>query len=444
MTQPNLANHGLKTVYHFTKTIVLKNLILPTQLVVVACVLMSLFSLTNAQTTQDEYSFTERQILLNETSEAEQFLDNRIQSIESEHHLTHPSLVRPLTLLGDTKVAMGELKEALLLYDRAIFVQRVNYGLFDPKQLQIIYKEADSHAFLGNLEDAQKREEYAYEVLVRSFREDDMQRVPGLVRLAKFYDKIHGYLASRVFYRKALLILIANGKGEELQAIPLHHGIAHSYLMERFPPFYVSDGFDTRSIGLIPGLDDADLFQQHLSVNNFPEGERALQSSVVIATAQKPQDADLIEETTMKLADWHLMWDRQKDANTLYMSVYEGMKTRGADPDQVFGEPSLIYLPEPKQLTPPPLAQRLDPKRGFVELGFLVKTNGRIAKMETVNAEPPKLMEFQIRRSLREAVFRPAFFEGLPVKNYPYKYTYEFDYFPSSAGGSTARTKSNQ
>ena len=398
--------------------------------------LSGLSSAVDTLTTEDEYSFIERQIRLNEAAEAEIFLDDRVQSIENEHHLTHPSLVKPLTLLGDTKVAMGEITEALLLYDRAIFVQRVNYGLFDPEQLHIIYKEADSHAALGNLEGAQKREEYAYEILVRSFREDDIKRVPGLIRLAEFYDKIHGYLASRVFYRKALQILIANGKGSELQAIPLHYGIAHSYLMERFPPFYVSDGFDTKSIGLIPGLDDADLFQQHLSVNNFPEGERALQSSVAIATAQQPQDTELIQEATMKLADWHLMWDRQKDANTLYVSIYEDMEIRGDDPSEIFGEPSLVYLPEPKPPTVPPIAQRLSPQKGFVELKFLVKTNGRIAKMQTVSAEPPKLMEFQIRRSLREAVFRPAFFEGLPIKNHPHQYTYEFDYFPSMSATS--------
>ena len=51
--------------------------------------------------------------------------------------------------------------------------------------------------------------------------------------------------------------------------------------------------------------------------------------------------------------------------------------------------------------------------------------------METVRSEPPKQMEFQIRRSLREAVFRPAFFEGIPVKNYPHTFVYEYDYFPS-------------
>ncbi len=410
----------------------------PNQFSTVAVLLISLFvslpgllSAQNKLSTEDEYSFIARQIVLNETTEAETFLDNRIQSIENEYHLTHPSLVKPLTLLGDTKFAMGEITEALLLYDRAVFVQRVNYGLFHPEQLEIIYKEADSHASLGNLKDAQKREEYAYEVMVRSYREDDTRRIPGLIRLAKFYDKIHGYLASRVFYRKALQILINNGKGEELQAIPLHYGIAHSYLMERFPPFYVSDGFDTRSIGLIPGLDDADLFQQHLSVNNFPEGERALQSSIAIATKHDPQNAELIEEATMKLADWHLMWDRQKDANTLYETVFKGMEARGTDPTQIFGEPSLVYLPEPKQPTPPPITSRADRRKGYVELDFLVKTNGRIAKLKTIDAEPPKLMEFQIRRSLREAVFRPAFFEGLPIKNYPYKYTYEFDYFPS-------------
>ena len=410
----------------------------------VTCVLLAIstsaFSETKAIGTEtgDEYSFIERQIQFKETAEAEKFLDDRITLIEEEHHLTHPDLVRPLILLGDTQVAIGNLNEALLLYDRAIFVQRVNFGLFNPEQLEIVYKEADSYAGLGNLEDAQKREEYAYEILMRSFAADDMLRVPGLIRLAEFYDKINGFLASRVFYRKALQIMIANGKGEEIQAIPLHYGIAHSYLMERFPPFYVSNAADSRSIGLIPGLDDADLFQQHLSVNNFPEGERALQSAVAIATTKDPENSELIEEATMKLADWHLMWDRQREAITLYTSVYQSIELRGVDPNETFETPFLIYLPEPKQPRSPPATGRLEQERGFVELEFLVKTNGRIAKMKTLAAEPPKLMEFQVRRSLREAVFRPAFYEGLPVKNYPHKFTYEFDYFPAANTGSSS------
>ena len=328
-------------------------------------------------------------------------------------------------------MAQGQIKEGLLQYDRAIFVQRVNFGLFDSDQLNIIYKEADGLKLLGDLEEAQKREEYAYEILQRAYNQDDLRRIPGLVRLAEFYDSIYAYLASRVFYRKSLQILIANGREWELEAIPLHNGIAHSYLMERFPPFYVSDGFDSRSIGIVPGLNDADLFQQNLSINNFPEGERALQAAVTIATQQEPQNTELIEETTMRLGDWHLMWDRQKEANALFTSVYQSMEARNIDPNLTFAKPKLIYLPEPKTPKPKGLLSSAEPEKGVVELKFLVKTNGRIAKMETVRSEPPKQMEFQIRRSLRDAVFRPAFFEGIPVKNYPHTFVYEYDYFPS-------------
>ena len=389
---------------------------------------------SDAKTAPDQkglYAFPKRQIEIGEADEASVFLETRIEDIEITEHLTHPSLVEPLTLLGDARITQGQIKEGLLLYDRAIFIQRVNFGLFDSKQLKIIYKEADGLKLLGDLEEAQKREEYAYEILQRAYSQDDLRRIPGLVRLAEFYDTIYGYLASRVFYRKSLQILIANGREWELEAIPLHNGIAHSYLMERFPPFYVSDGFDSRSIGIVPGLNDADRFQQNLSINNFPEGERALQAAVTIATQQEPQNKELIEEATMRLGDWHLMWGRQKEANALYISVYQSMEARKIDPNLTFEIPKLIYLPEPKEPRRPESMQSVEPKQGLVELKFLVKTNGRIAKMETIKTEPPKLMEFQIRRSLREAVFRPAFFEGIPVKNYPHTFVYEYDYFPS-------------
>ena len=125
------------------------------------------------------------------------------------------------------------------------------------------------------------------------------------------------------------------------------------------------------------------------------------------------------------------MWDRQKEANALYISVYQSMEARNIDPSLTFAIPKLIYLPAPKERRRSESLQSVDPEQGLVELKFLVKTNGRIAKLETIRTEPPKLMEFQIRRSLREAVFRPAFFEGIPVKNYPHTFVYEYDYFPS-------------
>ncbi len=379
----------------------------------------------------EEYLFLRRQIEIGEAEEASASLQSKIEEIENSEHLTHPSLVKPLTLLGDASIAKGEVKKGLFFYDRAVFVQRVNFGLFDAGQLNIIYKEADGLKLLGDLEEARKREEYAFEVMQRAYKQDDLRRIPGLVRLAEFYNSINGYLASRIFFKKSLQILIANGREWEIESIPLHNGIAQTYFMERFPPSYIVDGFDSLSLGIVPGLTNRERSQQTLSINNFPEGERALQAAVKIAMNQEPENTELIEETTMRLGDWHLMWDRQREAIMLYTSVYESMEERGIDPNDTFSRPSLLYLPKPKKPRPLRVAPMVDLKKGIVELKFVIKTNGRITKMETISAEPPKLMEFKIRRSLREAVFRPAFFEGIPIKDYPHTFTYEYDYFPS-------------
>ena len=66
-------------------------------------------------------------------------------------------------------------------------------------------------------------------------------------------------------------------------------------------------------------------------------------------------------------------------------------------------------------------------------LRFQVTSTGRIKKLKTVHTHPPKMMEFQIRRSMRLAVFRPSFIEGLPQTVDDHTYTYECPYFPSSS-----------
>ena len=129
-------------------------------------------------------------------------------------------------------MAQGQIKEGLLQYDRAIFVQRVNFGLFDSNQLNIIYKEADGLKTSRRFRRSSKKRRIRMRntpARVHSGRPAPYSRSR---QAGEFYDSIYAYLASRVFYRKSLQILIANGREWELEAIPLHNGIAHSYLME--------------------------------------------------------------------------------------------------------------------------------------------------------------------------------------------------------------------
>lgn len=379
----------------------------------------------------DQYTHLEQRIERAEAGSAQRELETIVAQVEAVYHPSHPELVRPLTLLGDSLYAQQEYVEALDTYGRALYIARVNSGLFDASQLEIIYREVDTYSQLGDLTEARNREEYAYEIMKRGFADYDPALVEGLKRLARFYLATHNYLAARVFYQRSLTVHRANGTDMSMEAVEALRGIAFTYRMERFPTFHLSSRA-TRADGPAPGLAEGDLGMQHVSINNFHEGERALQSIVRILQAQVPVDKVDLRDSIMELADWHLLWARSNEANTLYAYVFKEMTALGENPNELFGAPTLIYLPEPRPPTPPSPALRLEEEQGVVTLQMQVLESGRIKKLKTIHSHPPKLMDFQIRRSMRLAVFRPLLTDGVAQTVDDFTYTYEFPYFPSS------------
>ena len=358
-------------------------------------------------------------------------------------------MVIPLALLGDSLLLQQEYDAALEMYSRARHIARVSHGLFDTRQLAVVYREADAYRKLGDMTSASQREEYAFEVMHKSFDIYDPQLLPGLQRLGDFYLATYNYLSARSLYGRALSVHSQNNTDYSLDAIQTLQGIARSHRLERFPPIYVSNAEDNRLQGPTPGLTTNDLERQHIAFNNFPAGERALQQVIQIRRQQDPEDVAATIEALIELADWHLMFGRGNEANTLYAHIYEKMLEEQQDAAGFFATPTLVYLPKPHNPRPPPATRRLEKIKGRVILGFDVATTGRVRKLATVDSVPPKLMDFRVRRSMRLAVFRPSLLEGVPVVAESQTYTYEFDYFPmlkpiseqTSAPGKTSDDK---
>jgi tetratricopeptide (TPR) repeat protein len=237
---------------------------------------------TSELETGDAYAFLQQQIYRGESDAAERDLQTVVVQIEGLYHRYHEDLVVPLTLLGDAAMVQGETSEALERYERARHIARVSYGLFDPRQMPVLYRESAALTRLGRLRAAGEREEQAYEVARRVYDEYDPELLPALFRLADCYLETYNYLAARALYNRADAIHEANHTDGTDQAIPALQGIARSHRLERFPPVYVHNSADNRLQGPTPGLTNDDLESQHLTFNNFPAGEKALQRIVEI------------------------------------------------------------------------------------------------------------------------------------------------------------------
>ena len=167
------------------------------------------------------------------------WLEGKIREIERSSHRFDPALVRPLTLLGDIQMTEGNYTGALDSFGRAIHLERVNSGLVSAAQVEIVYREAEVYRTLGDLEAANEREEYAYHVLQSAHDPYSEELLPGLFHLARWYELTHNVFAARYLYERATDVLVANGKGLELEAIPAWQGVARTYRLERFPPIYI-------------------------------------------------------------------------------------------------------------------------------------------------------------------------------------------------------------
>lgn len=377
----------------------------------------------------NEYGFLEQQIDRGEASSAAASLDVIVRQIEMLHHRYHEDLVKPLTLLGDAQLAQSDHDAAIETYARARHIARVSHGLFNEAQLPIVYREADVFRSLGDMRSAAEKEEYAFEVARRSYVAPDPRSIPATARLATFYISTYNPISARTLLMNAMAVHEQNGTHRSPEAIPLLRGIAQTHRMSRFPPFYVTTSDDNRLEGPTPGLTTGELDGQFLVVNSFPEGERALQSIVAIQRENFPEQPTLELDAILELADWHLLFGRYQAAHALYNHVFMRMAELNQRPEEFFATPSMLYFPRPDNPRSPPARDRAQITEGLVSLGFTVTPNGHVRTLKTLESEPPKLMEFRVRRSMRIAKFRPRYVEGQPVSAEDQTFTYRFPYY---------------
>jgi tetratricopeptide (TPR) repeat protein len=352
------------------------------------------------------------------------WLNRKIEDIESDSHRFDPRLVRPITMLGDIQVLEGDYVGALDNYGRAVHLERVNAGLVSAGQIEIVYREAEVYRTLGDLKTANEREEYAYHVLQKAHDPHSENMLPGLFHLAQWYERTHNIFAARHLYQRATDVYIANGKGRTMEAVPAWEGLARSYRMERFPPVYFdpSDGGG----GYTAAVTTAGY---GVSVNNFPAGERALQTIIQIHR-DNGSATPVVAQSVLNLADWHLLFERHRDAFPLYQIAYEMMAgVDGFPVADFFGQPKLIHFPAPVDPSPPD-DMPASPVDGLVSVQFNVNERGATRRLQTVDSQPQGMMDFRVRKSLRISRFRPALADGKPVETEDYVYTHRFSYYP--------------
>ncbi|MDE0054058.1 MAG: energy transducer TonB [Gammaproteobacteria bacterium] len=362
----------------------------------------------------------EVQIDASEFPEAAAAAEQLVEEIEDRSHRHDIELAQPLMLLGDARLGMADVVGALDAYDRSLLITRVNKGLFTPEQVEAVYREATAYAALGNREVANDRHEYAFNIMVRAYGNDDPKLIPGLFTLADWYNTERNIFLARRLLGRAVLLGKRHLPADDPQTIRALKGLARTFREERFP----TSVSESRPASDSPSYRDNRF--HNVQLNNFSPGERALIEVINIEMAKPEGSDEEIAGAMLELADWYLLFEKYNRAFPLYTRIWELLESDPEGLNSVFRDPTPLYLPLP----PPPIPAVGITEDGVVELALTVSDRGLVSDLSTLRSEPEGMMEFKVRKATRRARYRPAFVDALPVPTEGVRVEYRFPYKP--------------
>lgn len=360
---------------------------------------------------------------IGEYPEAINIVELEIDKIERRSSRYNIELARPLGILGDALAGVGDREGALGAYDRAVHITRVNRGLHHPSQVDIVYREANVLAANGNVAQANRRHEYAYDILLRSYGGGSPLLLPGIFALADWYLVNYNIFSARGLYAHALSLADETLSANDPERLRALRGVAATYRSERFPPYQVERKSNS-------GQPAGYRYGTMPAINNFAKGEGALIEVVKVVMANEETTDEAVARAVLDLGDWYLLFGKQDRATTLYRRVWELLQPMPGQLAEIFDSPTPLYLPLPGDPDNDRGAVGL-PQIGVVELSFRVDESGSVSSIATLHSEPQDLMDVKVRRAVRRARYRPAFDGQTTLATEDVRVSHEFRYYPT-------------
>ena len=153
------------------------------------------------------------------------------------------------------------------------------------------YRQAKLQAQGGEYGQANRRHEYAYGVLLRSYGSDNPKLLPGLFVLADWYMTRYNIFSARALYEHAANVadgVLADYHPAHIRAL---RSLAATYRNERFPPFYTRRSGQASSARLPQLVFNTGRRPTRLSPASPKANERSSRSSTSSRRATAPKAA---------------------------------------------------------------------------------------------------------------------------------------------------------
>ena len=335
-------------------------------------------------------------------------------------------------LAGEASAALGQFDDAREQFERARLALRVIEGLDTSAQIPIYHREAEILLAARMFTEANDREERAFEIARRHRPRGTEAWASASLRLADFY------LASlHIPWARALYDDVAQELEESPGAdtavlryrIKALQNFALTYRMERFRPLRTPryDSIKPRPFGVVPPVRFVGATARRPVFGRYGAAAKAFEEA--ISLSRTLDDPSLEAEANLKLGDWHMLSRHSYEATRYYTRAWQVLAAHSPEATQVLTRPRLLRMPNVGDPETPRAQATGAILPGFIEFAFRVDAKGAIRRLEKVAAEPLSRPLYKYFSATRNAQFRPALRDGVPVATNGVSYTHRFSYY---------------
>jgi hypothetical protein len=342
------------------------------------------------------------------------------RSVAEEEALSGPhsdALVDLLTSLGAAQQELGAHSRAIVTFERALQVVRVNRGLYTLDQAPIIRLLIESERALGDFASSVQSEDHL--LRLASLNPDDPRSVPIFRAAADkgmaAYSAASGVPRSvanlglwraRRNYAAAIRTILRGSlhtSDEVRELIELERGLIRTYYLQA-----IAEGAPNRR---------GDLYYLGR------ESHRRL----VVYRASRIGTVEEFAKALVELADWDLVFARNGKALDQYVEAYEMLVSEGvpaASIREIFSPETPVLLPT---FLPNPLAGSApDEPAGHIDVSFELGKYGTSRKVEVldVSGEGAAAPEKDLVKLIVTNRFRPRLVDGVSDGGGPYQVRY--------------------
>ena len=317
---------------------------------------------------------------------AQEIFRECIQLIESNSNIISPELSSPLYGIALTLNQFGQYEDAVKVLDRALRINHVNNGLYNPDQIKIHDSLTESYVGAKDVEKANHHQSFQVFISKKYYGINNLQVDESLNKLAQWYKRTGQIYSEREIHRELLNRQETRKEGDMASLVETYKNLSFSHRRE--------------------GMD---LFQ---SIN-------PLKKAIEAINLMEAPDLNLKFEVLLDLGDTYISFGRIQSAKKAYlecwMLINEDQLMREIIEDR-FSEPVRVRNVQiPKTFPLPIIGEEIgETMPGSISINYDVDMNGQTINIEVIESTPKGIIDKEASKIINRVIYRPKYIDAEP------------------------------